>query len=75
MRARKDGMAAQSKTRTSKAKVIGAVPRSNGFWFVRLKVPHLPFYLDSSMTYGTLEEAEAEAEKWRKRKVRVTVTK
>jgi hypothetical protein len=68
----------KAKTRSVVAKVIGPIPsaaHSGALWKVRLKVPRLPFYLDSSTLYGTLAEAEAEAEKWRRKKIVVTVTR
>lgn len=67
-----------TKTRTATARVVGAIPHAGYkglLWKVRLTVARLPFYLDSTGCYGTLEQAEAEAEKWKRRTIVVSVTK
>jgi hypothetical protein len=72
-------MAKKTKTRTVTARVVGPIPTlatRDGFaWKLRLAAPYLPFYLDSSQSYLSLERAEADAEKWRKRKITITIEK
>jgi hypothetical protein len=58
------------------ASVVGVIPEAGDgavYWKVRLRIPRVPFFMDSSLSFRTIEEAEEMATKWRKRKVTVTI--
>lgn len=56
---------------TARAKSVGPIPETTGLWRVRFKVPRLPFYLQSAVAFGSLEDAAAWAEKWKSRDITV----
>lgn len=66
-------MAKSKKTRTYTARMIGPIPDALGTWKVRMKAPHLPFYLDSEMHFGLKADADEFAKRWSKRRVTFTV--
>lgn len=64
------------KTRTVKARVVGAIPDVLGnqcVWRVRMVAPFLPFYLDGQMRFSDKKRADAMAEKWRAKQVTITI--
>ena len=67
----------KAKSRTVTVRVVGAIPKPLGaraVWVVRMSAPYLPFYLDSSSSWATKDQADAVAERWKRKTVQITVT-